>query len=88
MHRIEGMFSGNVLNGLACETLVVSDRVSSLEKFLGECILLVDGGKDSKEKISEILSNDKKRKEMIEIGKEKIKEFTFDRRVEDLVKFI
>ncbi len=70
-----------VLEALACRTPVVASRGSSLEEVGGDCALYVDPEKPEEiaNAIIELMQNDKLRMKKVELGMERVKEFSWEK---------
>jgi glycosyltransferase involved in cell wall biosynthesis len=72
------------LETMACGTVVLGDRLPTNERLFEDCILFTDGFNDVVEKANMILEG-KLAMDLIAKGFEKVKEHTWDKRVESIM---
>lgn len=95
-HRETNMMTGRCLEGMACGSLVVSDRLPVMEHCFVKpdgagvdvCVVLVDGGQDTSDKVRWLLGDGVEMLELIQRANEMVKEHTWDVRVDKLFKFL
>lgn len=77
-----------ILESMACGTPVITSNVSSLPEVAGDAAVLIDPTdvQGIKESIREILNDDQMKKELIEKGLKRAKEFTWEKTAQETFK--
>jgi hypothetical protein len=83
-HRDWDLMVSRELETMACGTVVLGDRLPTNERLFEDCILFTDGFNDVVEKANMILEG-KLAMDLIAKGFEKVKEHTWDKRVESIM---
>lgn len=77
--------SNRIFDALACETLIISDKVDSLELFEG-AVITYDDVDDLNNKLKFYLGHDDERKSKVKLGRKIVLEnHTFEKRVEYII---
>jgi len=76
-----------VLEAMVCETPVVAAKIQALVEIVDKAVLFADPKKpeDMAEKISELLENSELRAQLIRKGREKVKEFSWDKTAKETI---
>lgn len=86
-HRDWDMMVGREIETMACGTVALSEKLPANERLFSDCILFTVGFDDVVEKVNMVLSGELAM-DLVARGLERVKEHTWDKRVESILEFL
>ena len=82
------MIKYSILEIIACNGYVISDKTKSAQKLLKDCVVFTDGGKDLEKKIEYYLHHPEERRQYAQKGYEYVTKYcTAKAKAEEIYKF-